>query len=793
MKTIRLSINGEELDFIDVRSVPVKIYKQIADVNDPTTKSGDYTLTIRLPRTPRNERFFIGFHELETLDKFRIIKPFSARLEVNSAEAIAGEFILKRTTAKTYEGVIYATNIAIFRGFGDKTLRDLTFDKVPFNGRADMVATWGKDWKESPIQFPLVAYGPFFNPNLPSPDLLQSGIFFDPNSKPSVSGIATGINFDDIQPATYYAAIVRQMFKESGWSVGGWFQNQGNKLLLPYVGKSGPVWPWGTVGIVNANSSTFQEFDDDTQAMGDENYDDVFYADNDQPTSIPFMGIWDIEQDTKTDPGLLFDLDTAEYRVPADGNYSFRVGIGAIAQFRRWDIYFEDPGYPTAYNPRRTLLCALRIPNSSYEKEALYENLFDYLLPIPAAAPSVLTDPNILLAYELNSNELSRGPWFINNSGNLATGTVHSDSINSQIQFPTAWGVDIVVSGGGCDVSTGGRFLYKGDRVKFVLVQPTTIYNGLAKNLYFVTFSIFNSFFQVTNDLETDLCVEQNLPAIKQRAFLEDMITRANLYWTINANRRTIYFQPIDEYFRDNAFAVEWTEKTNDRAGTIKPIKQYTEIFFAWKKDSKDYHYDDTAAEEDDYTRENPSIFASGSKSLTSKIFAATMDRRFHNFSEGTTVDQQKPMFIPMIADEERATQNRSAANWKFDYMPRILIWRGLVDCPKWEFHNDPTLLTQYPAAYFNADRIGISADLSLSFNGESGLFLLFWREQIEEAERSHVLEIFPLLTEFDVAALDPSIPIRINGQFYKLNKLDGFNPTIDAPTRVELVRRLRN
>jgi hypothetical protein len=791
MKNISLEINGVPVDFLDARSIPIKIFKSISDANNPGSKSGDFTLTIRLPRTPANELFFQGLYEIETIDKFRRGENLQARLLVNTSETISGRFIVTRITKDNFEGIIYAENVLVFKDFGDKTLQDIqSFQPYTFLGESTMRSVWAMDWRESPLQFPLIAYGPWFNQFYDSADADGFGTFFDPNRKASISPQSVGINWEDVKPAAYVAAITRAMFIDIGWKCGGFFQNEGDKLLLAYTGKTNPKWNWGTVGILSAQQSgTGQSFDDLSNSPGDENYWDFYEADNDQPATIPFLGIWQMPQDSiNTDPALLFDLATAEYVVPEDGNYTFRIKISDLDQTRLWDDPFETtPG--TAYNARNSMLAVLRIPDNDFDKESLYANLKEHLINLPSTA---LFDPNICCAYNLNSTASNRGPFTIDDAGNNLGGTINSDTITTSFSVPAVGQTQLDVVNGACDITSEPKALRRGDIVKLVFIQPPTIENGNFKKIRFVHSSCTSSSIEITNDIRTQIDVAENLPSLKQMDLVEDLITMFNLFWFIKLPERKIYFLTEDQYFRDNEFALDFTDKASLESGEQTPIDQFTQLSFNWGS-SQDWYYREAQKAQDNYTRINASAFANGTKEVGPQNLKPSMDRLFLNFSEGVTVANAKPMYMPILADESAAKQKRSESNWRYDYEPRILVWAGLQPSPLWEFHNNPVLETLYPMAYFNRERVGLSTGLSLGFPAEAGLFKRYWFETIEEAERSYILEVLAMLNENDIAEIDPSKPIRISQQFYKLNKLDGYNPVSELPTKIELIKRLRN
>jgi hypothetical protein len=434
------------------------------------------------------------------------------------------------------------------------------------------------------------------------------------------------------------------------------------------------------------------------------------------------------------------------------------------------------------------------------------------------------TARNVLLSYE---NTTLSADWLTNAGKNEFTyigstaqtfdysfvGTFTLTSATDQ-----GWSFEIrkngvVVLTQGMSEINGQQFVYEetgtisvvtNDVITIRLTYPeveavTVVYDEL-------TFRIFNSsnpWVEVT--LNGAIEMSQTIPkGIMQKDFFTWIVKMFNLYVTEDKERSNhLIIEPYVDYY--GADTIDWTYKVaRDKAWQIKPMGMLNGRFFEYKfKDDTDFYnegykkkynqaygdrLEDTAFQ---FAKDKQTIDVGFSPSPlvqydgTDKVLPAIYKR-----TKGNAVDQEELV----------------------DSNIRILMAKKM-SCSTWNIRNGKTpsspnlgaSLTTYGYAGHFDDPVNPTKDINFGAAEEiyfdpnsytsNNLFNDYWSEYIAEIadKDSKILSCYVHLTPLDIAQLDFSKAILIDGVRFRLNKIEDFDYNNNELVRVELLKIINN
>ena len=351
---------------------------------------------------------------------------------------------------------------------------------------------------------------------------------------------------------------------------------------------------------------------------------------------------------------------------------------------------------------------------------------------------------------------------------------------------------------------TGTISVVTNDVITIRLIYPeveavSVIYDEL-------TFRIFNSsnpWVEVT--LNGDIEISQTIPkGIMQKDFFTWIIKMFNLYITEDKEKSNhLIIEPYIDYYGTDT--IDWTYKVaRDRPWQIKPMGMLNGRFFEYKfKEDSDFYNDgykkkynqsygdrleDTAFQ---FAKDKQTIDVGFSPSPlvqyngTDKVLPAIYKR-----TKGNSVDQEELV----------------------DSNIRILMAKK-VSCSSWNIRNGKTtsspnlgasLIVYGYAGHFD-DPINPTKDINFGAASEiyfdpnsytsNNLFNDYWSEYISEIadKDSKILSCYVHLTPLDIAQLDFSKAVMIDGIRFRLNKVEDFDYNNNELVKVELLKIINN
>lgn len=178
---VNLLIDGYSLETPKNGLLQISLNRQLTDQDDPTSRRGDYSFTVAIPKTPGNDAIFGYRGHTNFSRRFVNDRQFNAQVLVDGATVLNGSFKLTEVTKTEFRGTLTA-GVSALAGSLNGSIRDLTMTEVPFNGpisygafnQGDTINPFGitlfeswdladkKPWNGPyPIWFPLIVGGEF--------------------------------------------------------------------------------------------------------------------------------------------------------------------------------------------------------------------------------------------------------------------------------------------------------------------------------------------------------------------------------------------------------------------------------------------------------------------------------------------------------------------------------------------------------------------------------------------------------------------------------------------------------
>ena len=278
------------------------------------------------------------------------------------------------------------------------------------------------------------------------------------------------------------------------------------------------------------------------------------------------------------------------------------------------------------------------------------------------------------------------------------------------------------------------------------------------------------------------------IPAkVKQRDFIKSLINMFNLYIQPNPDdEKDLIIEPRDDFYNNDI--IDWSSKIDKSKDIdIKPMGALNskEYLYTYKQDNDYYNdlYYNTWNEiygQADFVINNDFLKA---EHKTEIIFSPTP-------SVGQSwYDRVIPTIIKF--DEKDGVQ-RTEANI------RILQWGGLKDTDQVWLHSDSsgsTFTTQYPYAGMYNDPYTPTEDIGFNLTNEiywanvfnnvitfsnNNLYNKYYKKFIEEITdtNSKIVNGYFYLTPSDIANLSFRKQYYFEGQYFRLNKVENYNPS---------------
>ena len=787
MKRVELII-GEGSDQISLDltqdSISVALQYSIDDIRNIDKKNSNYSKTITLPGTRKNNDAFGNLFDVNsTFDGYNPNLKTLARIVVDSSPVLEGYIQLTKVNKMnntdlqgnkiSYEVIVFDDSVDFIQSIGDKLVEDLNFSEYNHTyNQTSIENAWNNHTYEDVYQYPLM------------------------------DKIVRGYRTEDFKPAFYHKALLLKIAEDAG-------EYDDNGVLIPNTGYTleGSFMTNESDNIDDADFGSYHKeiilWDGDTPTISDELALQREYKAGVTGTTTISLGSYQHRNLNTSFNNLIknnLNYDTITPDPPYfdnTGGYTFNNAGGSELDFGQWEC--SNGG---KYN---------FIVKGNFS--------MDYIKETTAATGNVYSRPDGFSAtvkggVRFSIIDVDTGVQYGSNIGilgnfeDLPSGTAGKSLTNdlevkiSSDTIPLNARVKLVASsyndrhfGWGVDVPRG------------VL---TTIVNIELKFNQDATAEFFNKTIKEENIADGDeIEISQYLPKeIKQKDIISDIIRRYNVYIRKHPTKpKTLLLDSRDDFYDDNSIVLDWTQKkdysTEDKISFLSDL-QNKEILFTYKKadgikaaDEAEYNKQYTISTGDIYGQkliDFDNDFAKGTKkiesifSTTPLVYRGVDEINARNYvvvpSVKTTEEKRKPVLCYWGGLKPVLDADGSSA-------ALFIAWGGGGGIPystypyagHWNDPYTPTIDIHY-------------GEVTYEFYGliqkttNNNLFNRYWRNYINQISNGKLITSKFYLRETDINFIKDNLNSRIfvKDSYYIINKIIDYKPLEDGLTTVELL-----
>jgi len=840
------SIVGE-LDITDHSDFPLAITLQTSDIKDITSTSGDYSKTFKIPATKNNNKLLRHPFATTTDSNINVNENRKCRILVDGFYSLEG---LIRVTGvggygespSYYDCVFYGNNLNWADGLSNKYMNEINWGSdgqgIGYN-KANIMHTWNYDSCDSgnsPIVYPITSYGDFNEDgNAATIQLLDTA--YDYNNTGSATKVGYSGYFNDgssyetptpspdWRPAIFVKDTLNKIFENLGYSIESSFMETDmfKKLvwLLPNFQYNNPDDRYEQQSIV-------------TSFKNGETLSTTVWNNGSSSTSSN-AGIY------KAYYGGFVSFDDGNEHYSGSGrkvlnlkSSNLDISLGASkVDFSNDYITIEEYGfYDILLNNQQARLA------SGWKGGTGFKQIIEI---------KVCVNLELQTAGQTSWNIIGRcsdtqSPYQIYNNSTRSTNqynTVITDFANlSSVNITDLW----LNKGDKIRLTTGFKITDTNDNDQNFAIN---VYHRVKSNDNFnIKFSPKRVEYGQTYDLKNVLD-----PSHKQIDFVKGIAHAFNLKMTTDSNKRTVFIEPFDTFYKDYADAIDWTYKLDrSKEVTDKWIKSdlKRDIIFKYKTDTSDKTVETRGdrwfkgiKDEYPYQETLPSTFEKGEIIFENPFFAGTYNGKDQD-TTGNTGNSGSYSDVPFsgcLWAENTYAETLNRPDKGNNFMPRLLFWNkyspnasgsgikfakvqtwsdaGSTNALKFIVPDSSVAVNSlylsniYPQAtsinrddtsspvlsYGNAnvrdfnDATGVYS----SYITGRGLFDTYYHNMFEMLKSKPKLRTayFDLKAK-DIVYLDFTKLIYLDGIYWRINKVVDYQPSKNEPTKVELIEWLQ-
>lgn len=247
--------NGEHLDYESEKSLGIKFQRIVEDYSNPSKRFGEFSYTFNLPKTKNNTRVF-EYPDAKGRRRIFVNKQFGCKVFLNNQMLLNGIIALQEFDSTSFKCLFYSQFTDFLDAIKDKELTDLaslpTLDFGQYGNERFVITHLNANYKDSDetsFQFPLIYYRTFDAPatldnvfkndryTMDNPKINFNYIWNENLVRPPSR--MNGLYFHQLPPATYLVSIVRAIFEDAGYTLGGSFFNDVDikRIIIPFTGE----------------------------------------------------------------------------------------------------------------------------------------------------------------------------------------------------------------------------------------------------------------------------------------------------------------------------------------------------------------------------------------------------------------------------------------------------------------------------------------------------------------------------------------------------------------------------
>ncbi len=816
-----LYIDGQTIELIE--SLNPNLTFNIADIAKPDTRKADFSKTITIPGSKKINKIFEHIFDINTS-----LQTFNPNLKTDVVYLVDGEvqidgyLQLKKVNNTdgliSYECVIIGRLGNFVNALGDKELDDSSMNWSTLNHdwtQANQIASWSAT---TGYVYPMIDY-------------------------------ATGVDRYDwgvteLFPAAYAKDYIDKMFAAAGYSYTSTFLTSDpfNKLIIPFNAKDFKFTTSeistrtfsATTAQYQATSSTSQNLNLNAGssfngALTHDTYS-IKMTVEDDPNNVYSTSLGKYTCNKKGTYNLQFEIDLTGTFTPQEYTTGASPSIDVIATAaifgklelvrrnssgvtvggyinatpgsvittgilgsKEFLINYDGINIPTGTASVTT--SGATYPDNSYlqdYQDIEYTNFSDVNGPTIKYDQSIVTNQAIPRAESVQPNKY----WIVVNNVELEVNDTIETNLITELynEYYQLRGYNGYVSGGGGSVATNPIFV---KNPPSSIVSTADLFTGeIALN---VSNGIFKNQVANNNYIEGDTINFNNVipKKIKQKDFFMSIVKMFNLYIQPDENNdKNLLIEPREDFY--NNTIVNWSDKLdNSQVIEFLPMAAIDSKEYLYKyKDDKDYY-------NDLYTATWNECYGQREYEINNEFLNKTNKTELI-FSPTPLVGQlDQDRIIPSIKKyDENNGQARTESNI------RILYYGGLKNCNSiWEHRGSlvsSTFNTTYPYAGHFDDPYTPTLDINFGLTKEiyyddtfypitltdNNLFKKYYSKFIEEITdiNSKIVNAYFYLTPGDIKTLSFKKQYYFNGSYFRLNKIENYNPS-NPVTKCEFLK----
>ena len=787
MKKVEVIIgDGIEQISLDLNmgSISIALQYSIDDIRDIDKKNSNYSKTITLPGTKKNNKAFGSLFDVNSdFTQYNPNLKKSARIVVDSSPVLEGYIQLTKVNKLnnadlqgnliSYEVVVFDDSVDFIQSIGDKLVEDLNFSEYNHTyNQTSIENAWNNHTYDDVYQYPLM------------------------------DKIVRGYQTTDFKPAFYHKALLLKIAEQAGV-----YDDSGD--LIPNTGYTleGSFMTNESDNIDDEDFGSYHKeiilWDGDTPTISDELALEREYKAGVVGTTPISLGTYQHSSLNTSFNNLIknnLNYNTLTPNPPYfdnTGGYTFNNSGGSDLDFGQWEC--SNGG---KYN---------FIVKGNFS--------MDYTKQSAAATGNVYSRPDGFSAtvkggVRFSIIDVDTGVQYGSNVGvlgdfeDIPSGTAGKSLTNdlevkiSSDTIPLNARVKLVAS------SYNDRHFGWGVDTGTIIL--TTIVNIELKFNPNANAEFFNKTEKVENIEEGDeIEISQYLPKeIKQKDIIADIIRRYNVYIRKHPSKyKTLLLETRDDFYNEDK-VIDWTQKKDySSEDNIKFLSdlQNKEILFTYKKaedikgaDDGEYNKEYTISTGDIYGQKLINFdndFVKGTKKIES-IFSTT-PLVYRGEDE---INARNYVVVPSVKSTEEKRK------------PVLCYWGGMKPVKKpdgssaalfiaWDGTGGGIPYSTYPYAGHWNDPYNPTIDIhygeityefynSINQTTNNNLFNNYWRNYYNQISTGKLVTSKFYLKETDINLIKDNLNTRIfvKDSYYVINKIIDYKPLEDGLTTVEML-----
>lgn len=761
-------VNQISLDLTE-NSISIALQYSIDDIRDIDKKSTNYSKTITLPGTKKNNNAFGSLFDVNsTFDEYNPNLKIDARIVVDSSPVLEGYLQLTKVNKMnnadlqgnkiSYEVIVFDDSIDFIQTLGDKLVEDLNFVELNhIYEKTSVENAWNTHTYQDVYQYPLM----------------------DKDT--------ANYQTEDFKPAFYHKAILLEIADNAGYSLEGSFMTTDDSGVGPNTTYEREVIMWdGDTPKISDAIAASREYRAGTLGsstqLGIYTHRSRNLSSNGQipPNNVNFNTITPNPPFFDNTGNYTFNLpggsllDYSQWQCTNTGQYDFDIQANFTVQYNKTTSEVGDlmkNGSPTNSDVFAVVVCEITDVDTGFIYASGAQNLGKYQsLSSSQMSKSITNDVSLTMSSKVIPLNAKIKPVY---------------KLASSHNF--GWGY-----------SNSG---YTGIERRKTTVRVSLNHNPTPDSFW------ANKVQKVENVVDgSEIELSLYLPKeIKQKDIISDIIRRYNVYIRKHPTKnKTLILESRDDFYDNNPTVIDWTQKkdysSQDKIAFLSDL-QNKEILFTYKE-ANDIVAADGGKYNETYSQSTGDIY--GQKLINfNNDFVKGVKKIESIFSTTPLVfrgDVGNNVIIPTVSTSETKRK------------PVLCYWGGMIPVKdenddskvlsiKWG--TDPVITyTTYPYAGHWDNPYNPTIDIhfgditfeyytNLKNVSDNNLFNNYWRNYIEQISNGRLITSKFYLNETDINFIKDNLNSRIfvKDSYYVINKITDYKPLEDGLTTVELLR----